>query len=79
MTKQLNAYKRIRRGMRENEVSLLAHLRTYHACGWSVGTSFFGRAWHNALDRLQTGGMVRYQYGRYYVPKGARPVTAAVR
>lgn len=70
-----NTNTKIRRAMRRNEVELLAHLREYRV----IGTTFFGRSWSRALDRLIEGGQVSYRAGRYAPRKGARPVTGAVR
>ena len=65
--------KSIKKAMRKNEVELLAHLRKNGA------PVFFGRAWHNALDRLLKGKRVVYRDGRYQTRKGSHPVTGAVR
>lgn len=71
----MKANKMIRKAMRKNEVSLLAYLRrervTYISL-WSI-------AWHNALDRLEKAGRVKFHNGVYVVRKGAGPVTPAVR
>lgn len=72
----MNAYKRIRKAMRENEVELLAHIRENR-----IDTcSMLGRAWMGALDRLTDAGMVRYSKASfcYRARKGARPVTGAI-
>jgi len=73
----MKANVRIKIAMRENEVSLLAHLRAHEVSG----TTFFGRSWSRALDRLEKGGMVKWSRRRYryVVRKGGRPVTGAVR
>jgi hypothetical protein len=81
MVKTRRGFRSIRQSMRRNEVDLLAHLRRYCI----THTSLFSMAWHNALDRLEAGGMVRFvkskgaYTGRYLPRPGAGPVTAPVR
>jgi hypothetical protein len=67
----MNTYSRIRQAMRQNELEVLAHLRKHHVSY----TTFFGRAWAHALDRLQEAKKVVFRHGRYWVVKGAGPVT----
>jgi len=68
---KLGANERIRLRMRENERSLLAHLRKYRI----THTYFFGMSWHNALERLTAAKKVVYRNGRYIAVRRARPVT----
>ena len=74
----MSAYTKIRKAMRANEVSLLAHMRRE---GGLEYLSLMGMAWMGAFHRLQDAGMIVYRKRgfRYQVRKGARPVTAAVR
>jgi hypothetical protein len=70
----LTTHKMIRSHMRNNEVTLLAYMRKHNGTD-AVG---LGKAWFNALDRLQAAGRVVYRNGRYHAHKGAGPVTPAV-
>ena len=74
----MSAYIKIRKAMRANEVSLLAHMRRE---GGLEYLSLLGNAWMGAFERLQDAGQIRYRKNgfRYQAIKGARPVTAAVR
>lgn len=77
----MNAHTKIRQGMRQREVDMLSYLRRNQVSYLGL----FNIAEHNALDRLERGGMVSYEKKRgqltgfYKVRKGARPVTPAVR
>jgi hypothetical protein len=74
---RITAHEKIQRAMRQNEVDLLFHIRTTRVSYLDL----FSMAWHNALNRLEKAGMVRFsRKNRQYVARfGARPVTPVVR
>ena len=65
----MNAYQRIKRGMRDNERAVKAHIRKYG----KVSYELCGLSWMNAIDRLQKKGIIKYSAtGFGYVLRGKR-------
>jgi hypothetical protein len=72
--RKLSGHRAIKAAMRRNEVEVLVHIRRND--GAFIWPSV---SWYNAMDRLESAGMVVYHNHRYVAKKGARPVTGAVR
>lgn len=64
----MSAAKRIKAAMRANERSLLAHIKRQQREGSPVWGFHLGRAWSNALSRLQDKGLVRHDGRSGYIP-----------
>lgn len=65
----MNAYTKIRKAMRANERATLASIkRTVKeegAYNWTSGLT--SRSRHNAIDRIEANGLIRYVSGKGYV------------
>jgi hypothetical protein len=67
------AYEMIQYHMRENEKSVLKHIRELMKEGKGLTYFLLGRAWSGAVDRLQKRGILRYSkkvHGYVIVKKG---------
>lgn len=60
MARQMNAYQKIRKAMRDNERSILAIVRKYTAKGEGWDAFLCGHATFGAIERLKTKGLIRY-------------------
>lgn len=62
--KKLNAYEKIQLGIKENNKSLMKHIRELNRAGNGYRPVMIGRAWGNAMERMIVAGKISYRHSK---------------